>query len=256
MADHLTEEEQLDAIKAWWKENWLLVIVPAVVIFIGYGSWSYYGYQKEQNALVGAEKYQELLDSIANTGTQPLSDEKVAKAKTLASGIIADHSGSMYADLANMIVARFEMDDKNYAAAEAALNEVVKSSDNDSVVSLAKARLAKVLLAKGDYDKALGYVASAEQSSFKAQYAEIRGDIYSAKGNAAAAKTAYEEAMSSFVDSQRDRRSIVELKLNGTSIRANTTEADDVDNASTEEVSSDAEETESVETADSGEGES
>ena len=215
MSDHLTEEEQIQAIKQWWQENKFLVIVPAVVMGLGYGSWSIYKSQKEQAAYAASEKYEQLLDAMQTTGIQPLTDQQIAEASAKAEELVSDHSGSAYADMANLILARFDVEQKNAAEAADHLKAVINGSGNDAIKSLAKIRLAKVLIEQQKYDEALGLVATASSDAYTAQYAEVRGDILYAQGNGEAAKTAYEEALSSLTPDQIGRRNIIDLKLNG-----------------------------------------
>ena len=42
MADHLQEEEQIDAIKQWWQENKVSVIGAIVLTLGGSFGWSQY----------------------------------------------------------------------------------------------------------------------------------------------------------------------------------------------------------------------
>ena len=43
MADHLTEEEQIEALKAWWAENGVKTLVSIVLIVGGYFSYQSLG---------------------------------------------------------------------------------------------------------------------------------------------------------------------------------------------------------------------
>ena len=42
MADHLSEEEQIEAFKRWWAENGLQMIAAVVLIVGGYFGWQFW----------------------------------------------------------------------------------------------------------------------------------------------------------------------------------------------------------------------
>ena len=43
MADHITEEEQIEALKRWWDENGKQVVLAIVLTVGGYFGWQAYG---------------------------------------------------------------------------------------------------------------------------------------------------------------------------------------------------------------------
>ena len=52
MADHLQEEEQLEAIQQWWRENRVSVVAAVVLTLGGSFGWSeYQDYSQEQAVL-------------------------------------------------------------------------------------------------------------------------------------------------------------------------------------------------------------
>ena len=46
MADHLSEEEQIEAFKRWWAENGLQTLLSIVLVVGGYFGWQ--GWQQHQ----------------------------------------------------------------------------------------------------------------------------------------------------------------------------------------------------------------
>ena len=61
MADHLQEEEQLDAIKQWWDENRVSVIAAVVLTIGGSFGWSQYQDHTVSTADAAANAYDEVL---------------------------------------------------------------------------------------------------------------------------------------------------------------------------------------------------
>jgi len=220
VADHLTEEEQIDALKSWWKEYWKSIVLPigaAVAVYFGWNQWSE---QQLANAEAGGAKYEELVKSMETAPGQSLSAEQVALAKVAAAELIDSFSGSLYADHANLILARLAVNEKDMAAAEGFLMAVVSGGSNKAIEDLAKGRLARVKLAKQDYDGALALVSASGDSAYKSMFAEIRGDALAGQGNVLAAKTAFQEAIDNLAGDQFSRRSIIQLKIDGVDILA------------------------------------
>lgn len=212
MADHLTEEEQLDALKRWWKENWLSLVVPILVLLVGYFGWNMRQNHLAGQAQLASEKFSALTAAAETPPGQAMTAEQKQTVGELAEGLASDYEGSLYADMANMVMARIFVDDDQLEAAATRLQTVVDSGASDSVKELAKARLARVLASSGDQEKALNLLAQSPSEAYKSLYAEVKGDIYLAQGKTEAANTAYSEAIESLPASEFNRSSLLQLK--------------------------------------------
>jgi len=212
VADHLTEEEQIEAIKRWWKENWLSLVLPIVLAIAGYTGWNMWQDHKLKSAQMASDKYQALL-SFYESPT--FTESQRGQALLLADEIASEYSNSLYADLSLMLAARIAVEQNELGKAGELLTTVVENGKTDAMVQLAKARLAKVFLADGKLDQAAALVSSSSHDSAKSLYAEIRGDIYLAQGQHAAARTAYEEALASLMPDQANHAAIIQFKLRG-----------------------------------------
>lgn len=222
MADHLTEEEQIEALKQWWKDNWTFIVIPVVLAGSLYYGWAVWQQKKEAQAESGSVIYQQLIKALETTPGAELSDQQRTQAESLASEIAETHAGSLYADNGNLILARLAVEKQELSAAEGYIQRVVDNGTNESIKDLAKARLARVKLAQSKFDEALALVSSAADSEYKSMFAEIRGDALAGQGNSGAAKTAYEEAVESLPERQFSRQSILQLKIDGVEILAGT----------------------------------
>lgn len=220
MADHLSEEEQIEAIKNWWKEYWASIVLPIVLVAVGYFGWSLWQDERKETARLGGAAYQELVQALETAPGAPLSDEQRATGKVLAAGIAKDFDGTLYSDHANLILARIAVEEKQLDLAESTLEKVTNDGSNEAMKNLAKSRLARVKIAQGELDEALSLVSSSDVGEYNALFAEVRGDAYAAQGNVDAAKTAYQEAIDKLPQEQANRRSIIQLKRDGASIIA------------------------------------
>ena len=216
MADHLSEEEQVEALKRWWNDNWLSVVLPLVIALGGYVGWNAWQAHKESQAGAASIQYQSLLDMVEVDFGQELDTNKRLNAKDLANDIIASYPGGLYADLSSLMLAKFAVEDKELDKAASLLQGVVDQGANASIIELAKTRLARVLSAQGKHDQALSLVASAAEPAYKALMAEIRGDIYFAQGQLSLSRTAYQEALDGLDIQQFMRQRMIRMKLDST----------------------------------------
>lgn len=220
MADHLTEEEQIEAFKRWWREYWKSVVIPIVLVALGYYGWNVWQGQQAARAAAGSAKYEELAKALETSPGATPSEEQKAIAKVLAVDITNEFKGSLYADYGNMILARLAVDAGDYEAADSYLQAVMQGGANEAMKALAAARLARVKVARNDYDGAIDLVPAAAAGEFKSLYAEIRGDALAAQGKRDAAKTAYQEALESLPATQFNRRNLLQLKIDGAAVIA------------------------------------
>ncbi|SMF58154.1 Putative negative regulator of RcsB-dependent stress response [Alteromonadaceae bacterium Bs31] len=220
MADHLTEEEQVEALKRWWNENWLHVVAPIFVVLIGYIGWNTWKDHQADQVSAASQLYQDLSQAAeVAPGASFTGDQKEA-ITDLAEKLVGEHGGTMYADMANLILARLQVEDNQLDAAAGLLQAVKDQGANESMRQLATARLARVLSTKGEADKALALVASTPSEPYRALYEEIRGDIYLKKGEQEAAHTAYSAALLSLPAEEYVRRNLIEMKLSTVAVSA------------------------------------
>jgi predicted negative regulator of RcsB-dependent stress response len=214
VADHLTEEEQIEAIKKWWQDNWLSIVLPIVVAMLAYTGWNYWSDFKQKQSEEASDKYQLLLEDLRSGAA--LSTDQKANAIAKATDLLAHYGGTFYADASAFTLAKFAVEDGDLDKAESILRELVEGASNESVSVVAKARLARVLLSNEKSDEALQLVSGEVPEGARALYSEIRGDVYLAKNQPDAANTAYQEALESLEQSQLNRFGILQLKVNST----------------------------------------
>lgn len=203
MDEYLTEKEQIEKIKEWWRENgWFLIGGMAIAVFAYFG---YYKYQDYQNAR--AEQAADLLIRLRQT----LEDDREGGNELLAE-LRAEHAGSPYADHASLLMAReLLISDPTRAAEE--LRTVMNTSKDPGLAFIARLRLARVLAYQEKFTEALGVLAVDNPGSFAARLNEIKGDIHVAMGEIDAARSAYTQALTA-AGSEGVDRNFVQMKLN------------------------------------------
>jgi predicted negative regulator of RcsB-dependent stress response len=193
VAELRTEEEQVEALKRWWKENGtstLVSILLAVGVAFGWQGWQA---RQQAKAEAASNLYQQFLETAGAAGPGAAG----AEAETLATRIATDYDGTAYARFAELHLARLHVADGDLGAAEAALRTVLaETSPKDDLHRVAKLRLGRVLAARGDTEDALALLAGDAANPYAGAYAMARGDVLLAAGRNSEAAAAYREAQS------------------------------------------------------------
>lgn len=192
MADLRSEEEQLDVVKRWWKENGTSLIAGAVLAAAGVIGWNAWQNYQESHAEAASVRYQQLVNMTAGNA---LDEEQLTNARELISDINDDYGKTLYAELALLLDARLAVQQENLADAKNALEQVANNSSRRYVQSLAWLRLARIEIADGNSDLALNWLDEPISESLAAQQADVRGDAYAALGETEQAREAWQAAL-------------------------------------------------------------
>ena len=226
MAEHLSEEEQLESLKRWWDDNGKSTLVGVALAVSGYFGWEYYQGSQRVNAEAAAADYQMLMESLAGKEEgQTLSGEQKATAKHLAKGLKAEHASSLYAAQAALFMAKQAVEADDLVSAAAELQWVLDSGVDQPLELLTRSRLARVQLAAGDFDAALISASDTNSGVFKSALAEIRGDVLLAQASAeadassgttgiVAARAAYQVALDNLLQEEASRGQLLQMKIN------------------------------------------
>ena len=187
MADQETEDEQLRALKEWWSENGRSVIAGVVIgiaTLVGWKSWNVY---QEQQALQASEKYNVIRSSVI---AQDI-DGVIVKAEELKQ----DYKTTPYAALAAMLLAKAKAEKGETSDVVENLQWVIENGKQEAVTTIAKLRLARVFIANDNIDKAETLLNQNYPLAYTSLLEELRGDLYVAKGDIQAARSAYDSAI-------------------------------------------------------------
>ena len=205
MAELRTEEEQVQAIKDWWKKNGsslLIGIGAALVIVFGWQAWQ--SHQAQQRA-EAANEFATLLNAFS-------AGDDAETVAFVAETLRNDYADSAFAIYGNLVLARQQMmSQEDPAAASSSLSWALdQAGDHPALTMVIRNRLARAQFATGDYQQALATLeAAGESDAFDAIFAELRGDIRLAMGDRDAARNAYLAAK----EQSQQKNSILELKL-------------------------------------------
>ena len=200
----LQEQEQLDELKAFWGKwgnaiTW--VVTLALLAFAGYNAWNWY--QRDQG--LKASAMADELDKAVAAGDA----ERVGR-------VFADlkerYPRTTYAAQGGLAAAKIQYDKGQADAAKASLAWVAEQANEVEYQTIARLRLAGVLLDAKQFDEALKQLDAAKAPTFVALVADRRGDVLLAQGKPDAAKAAYQAAYAA-MDEKVDYRRLLDAKL-------------------------------------------
>ncbi|EIJ74236.1 YfgM family protein [Haemophilus haemolyticus] len=202
MAYSIEEEQEINQLKDWWKENGKTIIVAFILGVGGMFGWRYWqAHQAEQIAQASAQ-----YDALIYSAQQ---DEQAKKANI--EQFVQTNSKTAYAVFALLDEAKKATEKQDFAAAEANLNQALTQSQDEVLTSIVALRLSAVQFQLGQLDNALTTLNQVKGESFNARKAILTGDIQVAKGDKVAAKNSFEQAQQS--GSQLEQQ-MAKMKLN------------------------------------------
>ena len=205
MAVYETEEEQIEALKKWWKENGLSVFGGIIIGFSLLFGWRWWQAYTEQQSQIASDYYEHVLISI--------EQKQIQQAHNTADKLLAEHSNSTYSVLAALNLASQDVENDDIETAHARLQWVIEQNNSISeLTDIARLRKARLFILQDKLDEANNLISNIKTEKFKASYAELRGDIAMAQDKPDAARGYYTEAIKS-EDLSQQHLSWVQIKL-------------------------------------------
>jgi predicted negative regulator of RcsB-dependent stress response len=188
MNEYETEEQQIEALKKWWKENGTSLIVGLFVGVSALFGWRYYVDQNNAHYVIASDLYMQVLQG-ANSGA---IDERTID---IHNQLVNAYSDTPYASLASLALAKTEYEKDNTDGAVAQLELAAKHASDEVIKQVANLRLVRVYIEQQKYDEAMAILNMKHAAAYDAQYEELKGDIYNAQGDVAQARLAYDKAI-------------------------------------------------------------
>jgi len=204
--DDLSEKEQLDLMRAWWKENGNFVIAGAllgIVLLVGWNQW--------RGSVVGAQlNGSALFESIMNN----VADGDLEQAEAKLEQLETDFAKSTYPGHASLAMARLYMDKGRDQDAAEVLQRVLDSDAGETLKNIARLRLAKVWLYQDKAEDVIAILSEQMSGGFTARYSEVLGDAHAALGQYDDAAEAYAVALADNPRAPTVDITLVQMKIN------------------------------------------
>ena len=185
MERYETEEQQVEAIKRFWKENGTALVIGAVLGLSGLYGWRYYN-----DSQVNAQETASI--AFEQAENQLVKDEKGFSA---AQAYITEHGDTGYAYLMALQLAQQAIERKDLSEAAKQLAFVSSQAELSAVKAIAGIRLARVQLEQGQYEQALQSLDSINDAAFAGQTQAVKGDVFVAQQLFDKARAAYSAAL-------------------------------------------------------------
>ncbi|MDO3506813.1 tetratricopeptide repeat protein [Ralstonia pseudosolanacearum] len=205
MAYDLEEQEQLESLKHWWRDNGNVVTWIVIVVLLALAGW--FGWKNWQRKQAGEA-------SVLYEQVQKAVDAKDAEKIKRAAADMEDKFGrTAYAQMGALSAAKALYEANDAAGAKAQLQWTIDHAGDDEYKAVAKLRLAGLLLDEKAYDQGLALVSGDVAPAFAALYADRRGDLLAAQNKKDEARTAYKLALEKLGQADASARQIVQFKL-------------------------------------------
>jgi predicted negative regulator of RcsB-dependent stress response len=204
MVEYLSEEEQAEALRAWWRENWKVLLAGVALGLAAIGGWKYWGIHQDRRAHDALGTYTRFESAYEGSDME--------QANSFLAMLVDEHPSLGYTQQARLKMAKAHVEAGKLDEAIDLLRQVARDSKDDQLVQVANLRIARLLIEQGKYDEALQLAEVDDESGFAAQAREIRGDALLAKGDTEGARAEYAAALAAINSPQVDR-TLLELKL-------------------------------------------
>lgn len=185
MAYTIEEEQEINEIKTWWKDNYKSLILVVALALGGNLGWRYW----QEHQVTKAQQLSAEYDQVIYSDTQ----DAAAKHAQI-DAFVNTHDKSVYTVLALLEKAKLEVNNEDYVQAEATLKQALIQAPDEVFSSIIALRLATVQFQQKQLDQALASLDLVKEASWDSRKKLLLGDILSAKGDKEGAKNSYQQA--------------------------------------------------------------
>ncbi len=183
-----TEEEQVEKLKAWLKENGLSIVLGIVIGVGGIGGYNYWQHYQDTRGAEASSHFSRAMEALEEGNHETLREH--------ADALISEYADTDYALMAKLALAKSHVGNSEFDQAETMLQQVVGSAGQKPLAYVARTRLAAVQMQQQRYDQALDTLSAEFPDEFAARVDELRGDAYASQGKVDEAAEAYRKAQS------------------------------------------------------------
>ena len=187
MAYDLEEQEQIAALKGWWKDNATAVLAVVTAVALAFAGWQGWRMWQASQAQQAAALYESLLKGLQANDAKAVRDA--------GGSLVESFPRTLYASMGALASARFYFESGDLKSARAQLQWAVDRAASEELRDIARLRLAAVMLEEKAYGEALAQLEAKHAPAMAAQFAVLKGDVLVAQGKAAEAKAAYRLAL-------------------------------------------------------------
>ena len=204
MAYDLEEQEQIASLQAFWNKYGNLITWVLIIALGSYAAYNFWNYRQRSQAVEASALYDQLQEALTK-------EKNNVKVQRIAADVETKYEKSTYAQMSALAAAKSAFDAADLKTAKAQLQWAIDHG-NEEYQSVAKIRLAGVLLDEKAYDEALKVLGTPTLPQFAGEVADRKGDILVAQNKVVEARAAYQAALAA-MDKKNPGRQLVQLKL-------------------------------------------
>lgn len=187
METYVSEQEQVEQLRRWWKSNGQALVLGLALGLGGLAAYRYWDASRDSQAMNASINYEAM---VQMTAAQKLDD-----AASAGRTIIEAYPDTLYARLSGLLLAKIAVQKHDYEAAKKELQALLAADGKGEIADIARTRLARLLLAEGKAEEAGKLLAQVPTRGPMDASLELRGDVAAARGDQAAARKLYAEAL-------------------------------------------------------------
>lgn len=210
MSVYMTEDEQLEVIKKWWKRYGNLVTIFISLVLLCIAGYRYWYWHQEKVKAQASNAYEHMMVAFSN--------HDIKSVRSYASELIKDYNNTVYSDVAHMTLAKVYIEKNKLEQAKSELQIVATNSQMRPLKQIAKIRIARILASGKEYANALTELSIIDDTTYLPVINELKGDIYGATGQYQNAINAYRLAITA-VKSNGMGNLFLEMKTNELAIK-------------------------------------
>jgi predicted negative regulator of RcsB-dependent stress response len=201
----LEEQEKIAELKAWWQRYGGLLLLAVIVVLGTIAAWNGWQWYQRGKSAEASQLYAELQRVVGG--------KDLKKVRDATGTLLESYPRTVYAPLAALASAKAHFDANDMKTARVQLQWAVDNARDAEIQSIARLRLATLLIDEKAYDEALKVLDAKHEAAFAGRFLEVRGDVLAAAGRKADARGAYRGAMDKADPRDTGARELLQLKL-------------------------------------------
>lgn len=206
----MTEEEQLESIKKWWKLHGNTITTIIAIVLLTVAGYRYYTWHENKLSQQASIAYEQMMLAMSHNNSKEV--------KAFASDLTNNYQNLVYSDIAHLTLAKEYVSSNNLKKAQFELNIVANRSKVLPLKQIAKIRLARLLAAQKLYSKALEALNNIDDKTYLPIVNELKGDMFTAEGKYAQAFDSYHQALGE-IKKNGMTNSFLEMKTNALAVK-------------------------------------
>ena len=213
MAEHLSDEEQMENLKKWWREYGVIAITVVTLSVGGYFGSVFYKERQQSQAEEASVLYQQMMEVALVSPGQTLDDTQYKLVEGLASQLKDSFSSSQYARYAALLMAKIFVEKNDLDEAAEELKWALNDAD-EGLELVIKLRLARIEASRENIDLALAMIDDTDAGTMASAYSEAQGDFHLMKKDEVSAYKFYLQSLDQSLEHDSSHVQVLKLKLN------------------------------------------